>query len=108
MLTFLKRRPARPIIAAAALTVLLGLDVSRAPERQVTARAARAAVHLYQRAASPLLARLGVRCRFQPTCSVYADEALRKHGLLAGGWLSVKRVARCGPWTPMGTLDPVR
>ncbi len=108
MFTFLQRRAARPVLAAVALTtILLAIDVSRAPGRQVTARAARAAIHLYQHSASPVLARLGVRCRFQPTCSVYADEALRKHGLLSGGWLSVKRLARCGPWTPMGTVDPV-
>jgi len=86
---------------------LLALDVSRPPEHQLTARAAVAVIHVYQHAASPLLARLGVRCRFQPTCSVYAESALRRHGLLAGGWLSVKRVARCGPWTPVGTVDPV-
>jgi len=108
MFTFLQRRATRPVLTAAALTtILLAIDVSRAPERQVTARAARAAIHLYQHSASPVLSRLGVRCRFQPTCSVYAEEALRKHGLLSGGWLSVKRVARCGPWTRMGTPDPV-
>jgi putative membrane protein insertion efficiency factor len=107
MFTFLQRRAARQILVAAALaTILFAVDVSRAPERQVTARAARAAIHLYQRVASPVLSGLGVRCRFQPTCSVYAQEALRKHGLLSGGWLSAKRIARCGPWTPMGTRDP--
>jgi len=108
MFTFLQRRSARRVLAAAVLaTLLLAVDVSRSPERQVTARAARAAIHLYQHSASPPLSRLGVRCRFQPTCSVYAEEALRKHGFLSGGWLSVKRIARCGPWTPMGTADPV-
>jgi putative membrane protein insertion efficiency factor len=108
MFTFFQRRAARAVLAAAALaTILLVLDVSRAPNRQVTARAARAAIHLYQHTASPALSRLGVRCRFQPTCSVYADETLTKYGLIGGGWLTVKRIARCGPWTPMGTLDPV-
>jgi len=108
MFTFLQRRAARLVLAATLLTMaLLAFDVSREPDRQVTARAARAGIDLYQHTASPLLARLGVRCRFHPTCSVYADEALRKHGLVAGGWLSAKRVARCGPWTPQGTLDPV-
>ena len=85
----------------------MALDVSRPPERQWSTKAALTAIHVYQHTASPALARLGVRCRFTPSCSVYAEAALRKHGAVAGGWLSVKRVARCGPWTPLGTVDPV-
>lgn len=108
MPSFSKRRAARPVLAAAAGALLfLAFDASRPPERQVGTRVALAAVHGYQRAGSPVLARLGARCRFQPTCSVYTEAALRKHGLLRGGWLGLKRVARCGPWTPAGTADPV-
>ena len=57
----------------------------------------------YQRAISPLL---GPRCRFYPSCSQYALEALATHGLAAGLWLAVRRLARCHPLHP-GGLDPV-
>lgn len=45
-------------------------------------------------------------CRFYPTCSCYAKEALQRHGTFVGLWLSVKRIARCHPWHP-GGHDPV-
>ncbi len=57
----------------------------------------------YQVALSPLLP---AACRYQPTCSHYAIEALEKHGALRGGWLAVKRIARCHPFRP-GGFDPV-
>lgn len=46
------------------------------------------------------------RCRFEPSCSAYALEALRAHGFLRGGWLAVKRLFRCHPWGAFGA-DPV-
>ncbi|MDW5375513.1 membrane protein insertion efficiency factor YidD [Halomonas sp. HP20-15] len=57
----------------------------------------------YQYLISPLL---GPRCRFWPSCSNYAIEALRLHGPARGGWLALKRIAKCHPWHA-GGIDPV-
>ena len=57
----------------------------------------------YRYVISPLL---GPVCRFHPSCSVYAEEALLQHGVLRGGWLATRRVCRCGPWHA-GGFDPV-
>jgi uncharacterized protein len=67
------------------------------------ARVLLALVAVYRRGISPLL---GPRCRFAPTCSAYAAEALARHGALRGSWLTVRRIARCSPLSP-GGLDPV-
>jgi putative membrane protein insertion efficiency factor len=48
----------------------------------------------------------GGRCRFEPSCSQYAREALAQHGPLRGTWLAVKRLVKCGPWHS-GGIDPV-
>ena len=61
------------------------------------------AVRLYQLVLSPVIP---PRCRHLPTCSEYAIEALREHGLLRGGWLAVRRIARCHPLGTSG-YDPV-
>jgi putative membrane protein insertion efficiency factor len=57
----------------------------------------------YQLLVSPML---GPNCRFYPSCSNYAIEALELHGAARGGWLAVRRVCRCHPWTDGGN-DPV-
>jgi putative membrane protein insertion efficiency factor len=57
----------------------------------------------YQLAISPLL---GPRCRFYPSCSHYAIEAIETHGALRGVWLTIKRISRCHPWHE-GGFDPV-
>ncbi len=60
-------------------------------------------VKLYRLAISPLL---GANCRFQPTCSEYALQALRVHGAFRGSLLAAKRIGRCHPWGGHG-YDPV-
>jgi putative membrane protein insertion efficiency factor len=101
-------RRRRLVLGAAAVAALAALaaDLVRAPRDQTTTRAAVAAVHLYQRTASRVMPSLGVRCRFEPTCSRYAEAVLARDGVLRGGWLTLRRLARCGPWTPAGTVDP--
>ena len=69
----------------------------------VITRALMAAVTGYRRFVSPLLP---PRCRFEPSCSAYALEALRVHGAARGLWLAVARMARCHPFNPDG-YDPV-
>lgn len=61
-------------------------------------------VRVYQIALSPLLGK--GKCRFYPSCSEYALEAIETHGALKGLWLACKRVVRCGPWSE-GGYDPV-
>lgn len=60
-------------------------------------------VRFYQVAISPYTP---AACRFEPTCSHYTAEALKKHGLFKGGWLAIKRIASCHPWGKSG-YDPV-
>ena len=60
-------------------------------------------VRFYQVAISPYTP---ATCRYTPTCSHYAIEALQKHGILRGGWLSLKRIFSCHPWGGRG-YDPV-
>jgi len=67
------------------------------------ARVVDALLWLYHVTISPLL---GSSCRFAPSCSVYARDAVRRYGVMRGGWLAVRRLARCHPRHP-GGWDPV-
>lgn len=61
-------------------------------------------IRLYQKYLSPRLPR---RCRFSPTCSQYALEAITKYGAVKGGWLALKRLLRCNPFYKGDYFDPV-
>jgi putative membrane protein insertion efficiency factor len=67
------------------------------------ARVLALAVRAYRVTLSPII---GPVCRYEPTCSAYALDALREHGALRGSWLAARRIARCHPWGGSG-YDPV-
>lgn len=62
-----------------------------------------ALITLYRRVVSPMLPR---SCRYEPTCSAYALDALRRFGAIKGSGMALRRIARCHPWAP-GGIDPV-
>jgi putative membrane protein insertion efficiency factor len=74
------------------------------PIPTVSTRILISAINLYRRLISPLLP---PACRFHPTCSQYAHQAIARHGSVRGSWMALKRVCRCHPFHPGGE-DPVR
>lgn len=89
-----------PVLVIASL---LAVDLSRPPAQQRTARLAVSAIRWYHTTVSP---HIGARCRFTPSCSLYAIAVIERHGVIGGSWRAAWRIARCGPWTPAGTIDP--
>lgn len=89
-----------------ALVLLLAFDLARAPAEQLSARALLAGIDAYQERLSPRLAGAGVRCRFAPSCSRYAEAVIAEDGAFVGGTRAAWRIMRCGPWTAAGTHDP--
>lgn len=89
------------LLAAVVLMVVSPLALSA----QTRVALAVDAIHTYRTFASPVLSKIGVRCRFQPTCSRYAEEAIEKYGVLEGSVKAGRRLLRCTPLTPMGTID---
>jgi putative membrane protein insertion efficiency factor len=92
------RRHRKTIAAVAATAALIVVAANARP-------LAIAGVHGYQRTIAPLAARAGLRCRFTPSCSHYAEIVIARDGAIRGGWEAVKRIARCNPLTPIGTPD---
>ncbi|MFL6233952.1 MAG: membrane protein insertion efficiency factor YidD [Thermoanaerobaculia bacterium] len=101
-----RRRRLKVWLPILAVLLLLGLDMARAPQSQISAHFLLGGIHLYQATLSPRMGALRVHCRFQPTCSHYGEGAIRKYGAWTGTWKTLWRIARCGPWTPAGTVDP--
>ncbi len=91
---------------ALAVLALLAWDLSQAPERQASAWLLIGAIEIYQGTLSRAMPALGVECRFTPTCSHYAAASIESRGALVGTARALGRLARCGPWTPVGTVDP--
>ena len=89
--------------AAAALTY----DWTRPPREQLSvALYERTVISGYRVCVKPVSDHF-VRCRFQPTCSHYSEEAMLTHGFPKGLWLTMSRLFRCMPWVAVGTRDPV-
>ena len=99
-------RPEPWLTAVLVAVTLLGADSMRSPPNQVSVRVFAASVKGYHRYIQPVTGRF-IRCRYRPTCSAYAVEAVRKYGIAKGGWMGLRRIARCQPSVPMGTVDPV-
>jgi len=96
----------RPRLILLLLALGLAVDQTGPPAEQMVTRALLGGIHLYQGILSPRMGSLGVRCRFEPTCSHYAEGALAKNGALLGSARALWRILRCAPWTPAGTVDP--
>jgi len=94
---------ARLLVVIVALSMMY--DLSRPPSAQISTRIALTGIRVYQATLSPLVGMTGIRCRFKPTCSRYAAAVIARDGVVRGSWLAMRRIARCGPWTPRGTVD---
>ena len=102
-----ERAGRRRLLAAALLSILgyLSLESVLPPDRQPSAAAAVALIRGYQSVGSPAMASMGVRCRYNPTCSHYAAAAFGHYGAMEGLVRTAGRVWRCSPWGGMG-YDP--
>jgi putative membrane protein insertion efficiency factor len=102
-----RRKNRRALLIAAAIVAIVAIHDFAVPHgRGLAARGALFAIDEYRAHISPKL-RGRVTCRFQPTCSAYGRAAIAKHGFAVGSLKTAWRIARCGPWTKQGTVDPV-
>ena len=79
----------RTLVVLIVLSVALVVDLRRAPAQQLSTSAAIGAIHLYQATLSPVYSRMGLQCRFTPTCSRYGEACVQEFGALRGGWLAM-------------------
>ena len=100
------KRPETYLAAFFLLVVLLIADTFRRPEKQITGWLYVGAVRIYQFAGRPLLEGR-IACRYQPTCSEYSIEAVRKYGIRQGLEMTYDRLNTCEINIPRGTPDPV-
>jgi putative membrane protein insertion efficiency factor len=102
----LTRKLRKPLLIAALFVAAVTLHDYAVPHgRGLGARGAIFAIDEYRAHVSPHLRGI-VRCRFKPTCSAYGREAIRKYGFAKGSLKTAWRLARCGPRTKLGTVDP--
>jgi putative membrane protein insertion efficiency factor len=99
-------KPQYWLTAILVMALLAGADALRPPQSQVSVRLFSASVEGYHRYIHPVTGRF-IRCRYTPTCSAYAVEAVRRYGIAKGGWMGVRRIVSCRSSVPMGTSDPV-
>jgi putative membrane protein insertion efficiency factor len=92
-------------VGALALALWLAHDLLVPTPYALDARVAMFAIDQYRALVSPRISGV-VQCRFTPTCSMYGRESIRKYGFIYGGIRTIGRIARCGSWTPLGTVDP--
>ena len=97
------RRAAEPAGAAPTTPASSGWEVLARLVLRLPTFALLLLIRTYQIMISPLLP---AACRYTPSCSAYAAEAVTRHGAVRGGWLAVRRIARCHPFRP-GGYDPV-
>ena len=99
-------RPGLWLAAILLVLLLFAADALRPPQNQVSVRLFSACVAAYHHYLHPITGRF-FRCRYNPTCSRYSVEAVRKYGIIKGGWMSARRIASCRSTVPLGTRDPV-
>lgn len=98
-----------PILYLGLLSLLVALfvvDASRPPQQQVSAVLFAQSVHEYHQHLHPFTEKY-IRCRYRPTCSHYAVEAVQKYGIAKGLVLAIRRISSCRQSVPQGTFDPV-
>ena len=92
-------------LTAALLLTTLVWDLTRDAGDQWSAKVLLFGIDTYQETLSVAVGKAGVQCRFEPTCSHYAEAVIRRDGALVGAGRSIWRIVRCGPWTAAGTVD---